>query len=148
MENAGNVAVPVLLLTVIRMFDQVPVVGPVAPSRRPLYTENCAQLGLLTIEYRSVDWATAGSRAVGRKLYQELVPKLVLGVPVIVGAASATLLRNMKAQRKAKKIPDAPKAGTCIVEVRIKNPRGYDTGAAFATHAMQRSPTPAICRSA
>lgn len=148
MANAGRLAVPVLLRTEIRMLDQVPVVAGVAPCRRPVVTENDAQLGLLTIEYRSVEAATAGSRADGWKLYQELVPKRGFAEPEIVGAASATLLRNIRAQTKAKKIPDAPKAGARISEVRINNPRGYDTGAAFATHAMQRSPTPAICRSA
>jgi hypothetical protein len=64
-ENAGKVAVPVLLLTVIRMFDHVPGVAGVTPSSRPEYTENCAHDGLLTIEKRNCDVATAGSLAVG-----------------------------------------------------------------------------------
>ena len=49
-ENAGSVAVPVALLTVMRMFDQVPGVAGVAPSIFPEYTENCAHEGLLTME--------------------------------------------------------------------------------------------------
>ena len=57
--NAGNVAVPVLLRTVMRMFDQVPSVFGM-PSSRPVYTENCAQPGRLTMEYRNavVDFAS------------------------------------------------------------------------------------------
>jgi hypothetical protein len=111
MENAGKLAVPVALLTEMRMFEYVPGVVGVAPSRRPVYTENLAHAGLLTMENRSVDAATAGSRAVGWKLYQEFVPKLVYGVPEIVGAASTTLLIKVSAQTSAKNSADTPKAG-------------------------------------
>jgi hypothetical protein len=49
-ENAGKVAVPVALFTVMRMFDQVPGVAGTTPSIFPEYTENTAHEGLLTME--------------------------------------------------------------------------------------------------
>jgi len=147
-ENAGSEAVPVLLRTEIRMLDHVPGVAGVAPSSLPVYTENLAHEGLLTMEYRSVDAATAGSRAVGVKLYQEFTPNVVRGVPEIVGAAWTTLLRSMRPKIKAKNLANAPpEMGARSSEVRMDNPRGYDTGADSlrtrgSTHPHQQSAVP------
>jgi hypothetical protein len=49
-ENAGKVAVPVALLTLIRMFPHVAGVAGTEPSSFPEYTENAAHEGLLTME--------------------------------------------------------------------------------------------------
>jgi hypothetical protein len=147
-EKAGSDAEPVLLRTEMTMFDQVPAVGGVAPSSLPVYTENVAHDGLLMIEKRSVDAATAGSRAVGVKLYQPFTPKVVLGVPEIVGAASTTLLRSMRPKIKTKNLANAPpEMGARRYEVRMDNPRGYDTGADSlrtrgSTHPHQQSAVP------
>lgn len=131
------------------MLDHVAGVAGVGPSSLPVYTENVAHAGLFTMEKRSVDAATAGSRAVGVKLYQEFTPNAVFGAPEIVGAASATLLRNMRPlANKAKNIANAPpEMGARRTEVRMDNPRGYDTGADSlrtrgSTHPLQQSAVP------
>jgi hypothetical protein len=49
-ENGASEAVPVALLTLMRMFDQVAGVPGTVPSSLPEYTENTAHDGLLTIE--------------------------------------------------------------------------------------------------
>jgi hypothetical protein len=49
-ENAGKEAVPVALLTVITIFDQVAGVAGTVPSIFPEYTEKTAHDGLLTME--------------------------------------------------------------------------------------------------
>ena len=109
------------------MFPHLPAtVG--LPSRRPVVTENLAHQGLLMMENRSERDETAGSLAVGTKLYQELTRTAVGGVPEILGAASATELISDRAQTSAKKIADAPSMGARLCEVRMDNPRGYDTG--------------------
>ena len=135
---------PVALLTEIRMFEYVPMFLPVGPSSSPVYTENLAHAGLLTMEKRSVDALTLGSLAVGLKLYQELLPNVVFGVPEIVGAASAAPPGKVSAQTLAKKKASAPKTGARMIEVRMDNPRGYDTGAAplrtrYSAHPHLRS---------